>query len=100
MTEVKNDVQNQEKDEFLKISLVNQGISIKKNRVDPLSSIPDSDIDYKNLELLNKYISERGKIVASRITGVPLKKQRKLSKAIKRARNLALLSFIAKVDEE
>ena len=100
MTEVKNDVQNQEKDEFLKISLVNQGISIKKNRVDPLSNIPDSDIDYKNLDLLNKYISERGKIVASRITGVPLKKQRKLSKAIKRARNLALLSFIAKVDEE
>ena len=59
MTEVKNNIQNQEKDEFLKISLVNQGISIKKNRVDPLSDVPDKDIDYKNLELLNKYISER-----------------------------------------
>lgn len=101
MLENKNDVQNQnqEKDEYLKISLVNQGISIKKNRVCPLHDVPDKDIDYKNLELLNKYISERGKIMASRITGVSLKKQRKLSKAIKRARNLALLSFIAKVEE-
>ncbi len=101
MLENKNETQNQnqEKDEFLKISLVNQGISIKKNRVCPLHDIPDADIDYKNLELLNKYISERGKIMASRITGVCLKKQRKLAKAIKRARNLALLSFIAKVEE-
>lgn len=101
MLENKNDVQNQnqEKDEYLKISLVNQGISIKKNRVCPLHDVPDKDIDYKNLELLNKYISERGKIMASRITGISLKKQRKLSKAIKRARNLALLSFIAKVEE-
>ena len=74
-------------------------ISIKKNKVCPLHDVPDKDIDYKNLELLNKYISERGKIMASRITGVSLKKQRKLSKAIKRARNLALLSFIAKVEE-
>lgn len=101
MLENKNDIQNQnqEKDEYLKISLVNQGISIKKNRVCPLHDVPDSEIDYKNLELLNKYISERGKIMASRITGVSLKKQRKLAKAIKRARNLALLSFIAKVEE-
>ena len=62
MLENKNDVQNQnqEKDEYLKISLVNQGISIKKNRVCPLHDVPDKDIDYKNLELLNKYISERG----------------------------------------
>ncbi|HSQ97931.1 MAG TPA: 30S ribosomal protein S18 [Rickettsiales bacterium] len=94
-----NTTQNQEKDDYLKISLVNQGISIKKNRVDPLLSISEKDIDYKNLELINKYISERGKIMASRITGIPLKKQRKLAKAIKRARNLALMSFIAKIDE-
>ena len=101
MLENKNDNtnQNREKDEYLKISLVNQGISIKKNKVNPLQNINDEDIDYKNLELLNKYISERGKIMASRITGISLKKQRKLAKAIKRARNLALLSFIAKVEE-
>lgn len=101
MLENKNDntVQNREKDEYLKISLVNQGISIKKNKVNPLQDIKDEEIDYKNLDLLNKYISERGKIMASRVTGISLKKQRKLSKAIKRARNLALLSFIAKIEE-
>jgi len=99
MLENNNNVQNQEKDDYLKISLVNQGISIKRSRSCPLHDVPDKDIDYKNLELLNKYISERGKIMASRITGISLKKQRKLSKAIKRARNLALLSFIEKIEE-
>lgn len=97
MTENQNNVQNQEKDEFLKISLVNQ-INVKKSRVDPLADLSDKDIDYKNLELLNKFISERGKIMASRITGISLKNQRKLARAIKRARNLALMSFIAKVE--
>jgi small subunit ribosomal protein S18 len=93
-----NNTQNQGKEEFLKISLVNQGISIKRNRTNPLHGA-DKDIDYKNLELLNKYISERGKIMASRITGISLKDQRKLAKAIKRARMLALMSFIAKIGE-
>lgn len=97
MTENQNNVQNQEKDEFLKISLVNQ-INVKKSRVDPLAGLSDKDINYKNLELLNKFISERGKIMASRITGISLKNQRKLARAIKRARNLALMSFIAKVE--
>jgi len=97
MTENQNNVQNQEKDKFLKISLVNQ-INVKKSRVDPLAGLSDKDIDYKNLELLNKFISERGKIMASRITGISLKNQRKLARAIKRARNLALMSFIAKVE--
>jgi small subunit ribosomal protein S18 len=99
MLENKNEVQNKERDEYLKISLVNQGISIKKNKTNPLQDVKDEEIDYKNLELLNKYISERGKIMSSRVTGIGLKKQRKLSKAIKRARNLALLSFIAKIEE-
>ena len=97
MTENQNNVQNQEKDEFLKISLVNQ-INVKKSRVDPLAGLSDKDINYKNLELLNNFISERGKIMASRITGISLKNQRKLARAIKRARNLALMSFIAKVE--
>lgn len=100
MVENKNEVQNQnsERDDFLKISLVNQGITIKKNRIDPFADIKDSEIDYKNIELLSKYLTERGKIMASRLTGIPLKKQRKLTKAIKRARNLALLSFISKIE--
>lgn len=83
-------------DGFLKISLVNQGMLARKRKVCPLKDVPDEEINYKNIKLLSKYISERGKILSSRITGVSAKKQRKLSKAIKRARNLALLSFIEK----
>ena len=85
-----------DQDGFLRISLVNQGMLAKKHRICPLKDVPDEDINYKNLKLLSKYISERGKILSSRITGVSAKKQRKLSQAIKRARNLALLSFISK----
>ncbi len=51
-------------------------------------------IDYKDVKLLQRYISERGKIVPSRITAVSAKKQRELAKAIKRARNIALLPFV------
>ena len=49
------------------------------------------EIDYKNIKLLKKYISENGKILPSRITSVSQKKQRKLSLSIKRARILALI---------
>ena len=91
-----NNVNEVDNDGFLKISLVNQGMLARKHRVCALKDIHDEEINYKNIKLLNKYISERGKILSSRITGVSAKKQRKLSKAIKRARNLALLSFIEK----
>lgn len=50
-------------------------------------------IDYKNPELLRRHITEKGKIMPSRITSVCLKKQRELSTAIKRARYIALLPF-------
>ncbi|MDJ0685600.1 MAG: 30S ribosomal protein S18 [Alphaproteobacteria bacterium] len=50
-------------------------------------------IDYKDIKLLQRYVSERGKIVPSRITAVSVKKQRKLSQAIKRARYLGLLPY-------
>lgn len=53
-------------------------------------------IDYKDVKLLSRYTSERGKIVPSRITAVSAKKQRELAKAIKRSRNLALLPFVVK----
>jgi small subunit ribosomal protein S18 len=51
-------------------------------------------IDYKDVKLLSRYISERGKIVPSRITAVCAKKQRDLAQAIKRARTLGLLPYV------
>jgi len=53
-------------------------------------------IDYKDTRLLGRFISERGKIVPSRITAVSNKKQRELAKAIKQARFLALLPYVVK----
>ncbi len=53
-------------------------------------------IDYKDVKLLRRYTSERGKIVPSRITAVSTKKQRKLAQAIKRARFLALIPYLVK----
>lgn len=52
-------------------------------------------IDYKDVKMLLRYVSERGRIIPSRITSVSAKKQRELTKAIKRARHLALLPYIA-----
>jgi small subunit ribosomal protein S18 len=51
-------------------------------------------IDYKDVRTLSRFMSERGKIVPSRITAVSCKKQRELARAIKRARNIALLPYI------
>jgi small subunit ribosomal protein S18 len=53
----------------------------------------DIQIDYKNVRLLQKYVTERGKIIPSRITFVSAKKQRELASAIKRARFLALMPY-------
>jgi len=57
----------------------------------PLTGKNAPEIDYKNIKLLKKYISENGKILPSRITSVSQNKQRKLSLSIKRARILALV---------
>ena len=62
----------------------------------PISSDRSPKIDYKDIKLLQRYVSERGKIVPSRITAVSQKKQRELAKAIKRARYLALLPYAVK----
>ena len=62
----------------------------------PFSGPNAPKIDYKDVKLLGRFISERGKIVPSRITAVSAKKQRELTRAIKRARMLALLPFIVK----
>ena len=67
----------------------NQKYKFKKKC--PLSGKGAPVVDYKNIKLLKRYISENGKILPSRITSVSQKKQRELSLSIKRARNLALL---------
>lgn len=59
----------------------------------PFSTSVSPKIDYKDVKLLSRFVSERGKIVPSRITAVSAKKQRELTQAIKRARFLALLPY-------
>ncbi len=60
----------------------------------PFSEAGAPAIDYKDVRLLGRFVSERGKIVPSRITAVSGKKQRELTTAIKRARFLALLPYV------
>jgi small subunit ribosomal protein S18 len=69
---------------------------MRRRKVCPFSGANAPKIDYKDVKLLQRYVSERGKIVPSRITAVSAKKQRELAKAIKRARFLALLPHVVK----
>lgn len=62
----------------------------------PFSGNDAPVIDYKDVKLLQGFLSERGKIVPSRITAVSAKKQRELARAIKRARHIGLLPYIVK----
>ena len=64
-----------------------------KKRSCPLSIKNAPKVDYKDVKLLKRFISEKGKILPSRITSVCTKKQRELSRAVKRARFLALLPY-------
>ena len=66
----------------------------RRRKVCPFSGANAPKIDYKDVRLLSRFLSERGKIVPSRITAVSAKKQRELAVAIKRARFLALLPYI------
>ena len=75
---------------FAKLSIF-QPQKYKFKKKCPLSGKGAPVIDYKNVKLLKKYMTENGKIMPSRITSVCQKKQRELSQSIKRARNLALI---------
>jgi small subunit ribosomal protein S18 len=72
-----------------------RNVFFRRVRGCPLSGEGAPVIDYKDVNLLLKYTSERGRIVPSRISSISLKKQRILAKAIKRSRQIALLPFIA-----
>ena len=71
-------------------------VFFRRKKICPLSGPNAPKTDYKDLKLLQRFVSERGKILPSRITSVSHKKQRALAAAIKRARNLALLPFVTK----
>jgi len=75
---------------FAKLSVF-QPNKFKFKKSCPLSMKGAPLVDYKNIRLLKKYLSENGKILPSRITNISQKKQRELSLSIKRARNLALI---------
>jgi len=68
----------------------------RRKKTCPFSGDNAPKIDYKDVKLLQRFISERGKIVPARITAVSNKKQRILSNAIKRARFMALLPYVVK----
>jgi small subunit ribosomal protein S18 len=68
----------------------------RRKKTCPFSGAGAPKIDYKDVKLLQRFISERGKIVPSRITAVSNKKQRILANAIKRARFMALLPYVVR----
>ena len=80
----------QKSSNYSKLSLF-QKPDMKLLKVCPLSGKNAPKVDYKNIKLLKRYISESGRILPSRVTSVSLNKQRELSKSIKRSRLLALL---------
>ena len=75
---------------YSKVSLF-QKPDVKYFKACPLSGKDAPVVDYKNIKLLKRYISESGKILPSRVTSISLKKQKEVSKSIKRARLLALI---------
>ena len=72
-----------------------RGGRAKRRKVCYFTANGITHIDYKEIDLLKKFISERGKILPRRVTGTSAKYQRKLTVAIKRARTMALLPFVS-----
>ncbi len=70
-------------------------IRAPKKKSNPLKAANVTTIDYKDTALLRKFISDRGKIRARRVTGVSVQEQRQIAKAIKNAREMALLPYTA-----
>ena len=90
MVKKRNSSKKKRQSNFAKLSIF-QPQKYKFKKKCPLSGKGSPTVDYKNIKLLKKYISENGKILPSRITSISQKKQRELSLSIKRARNLALI---------
>ena len=90
MKKINKNKKRSSQNNFAKLSIF-QPQKYKFKKKCPLSGKGAPIIDYKNIKLLRKYVTENGKIMPSRITSVCQKKQRELSLSIKRARNLALI---------
>lgn len=71
-------------------------VFFRRRKVCPFSQKNSPKIDYKDVRLLQKYVSEKGRMVPRRISSVSAKAQRELSTAIKRARFLALLPYVVR----
>jgi small subunit ribosomal protein S18 len=69
-------------------------MAIYRRKLSPLKTT--DIIDYKDVELLSKFLTEQGKILPRRVTGLTTKQQTRLTKAVKKARILALLPFISR----
>ena len=69
----------------------------QRKKICPFSNKDSPKIDYKDLKLLSRYITEKGKMIPTRVTSVSRRKQKELSQAIKRARFLALMSYTHKI---
>lgn len=67
----------------------------RRKKVDYIAANHIEYVDYKDVELLKRFISERGKILPRRVTGTSAKNQRKITVAVKRARIMALLPFVS-----
>lgn len=67
----------------------------RKKKLDPFMQDPNKSIDYKDVATLSRFLSERGKVLSRRLTGLSAYNQRKVAKAIKRAQNMGLLAFSA-----
>ena len=90
MVKKRNNNKKNKQSNFAKLSIFKpQKYKFKKKC--PLSGKDSPAVDYKNIRLLKKYMSENGKILPSRITNICQRKQRELSISIKRARNLSLI---------
>ncbi|CUS25317.1 hypothetical protein FC70_GL001297 [Paucilactobacillus oligofermentans DSM 15707 = LMG 22743] len=72
-----------------------RGGARRRRKVDYIAANHIEYIDYKNTDLLKRFISERGKILPRRVSGVSAKNQRRLTQAIKRSRIMGLLPFVA-----
>lgn len=83
--------------EFKKMRAPAEPVEIrgKRKKKCPFMAAGVKDVDYKDVETLTKFITERGKILPRRITGVSALYQKRLTAAIKRARHMALLPFVA-----